>query len=143
MISTDSSLFVAPPHLPGVRCRPLCLARPWVGGIIFMLDSTSSKKQLNRVRAQLLQVLKEPVMRSLPIVVLANKNDLENAMCPHKICNALRMNRITDRPWTLFSASMHKATVTAIASSTNTPTRTNKFTGVQEPFAWLSSIGTS
>lgn len=47
-------------------------------------------------------------MVKAPILVLANKQDLENAMPPDEISEILNLGKIKERPWAIFKCSAVK-----------------------------------
>ena len=51
-------------------------------------------------RSELDQILQhEHVRSSVPLLVLANKQDLEGAMPPAELAQGLQLDNIQDRPW--------------------------------------------
>ena len=68
-----------------------------------MVDS-SDFERLAESRQELFAILEEPELRGVPIVIIANKQDLPMAMSPDKLIDALKLRRLVGRPWHLQGA---------------------------------------
>eukprot|EP01094_Clydonella_sp_ATCC50884_P023064 TRINITY_DN5431_c0_g3_i1.p1 TRINITY_DN5431_c0_g3~~TRINITY_DN5431_c0_g3_i1.p1 ORF type:complete len:187 (+),score=58.66 TRINITY_DN5431_c0_g3_i1:111-671(+) len=88
-------------------------------GLAFVLDA-NDRERLEEAREELFQILREQDLRSVPLVIFANKQDLENAMAVEEVHGALRVEEI--------SASRHVHVIGCCATSGN---------GVQEGLEWL------
>jgi small GTP-binding protein len=88
-------------------------------GIVFVVDSTD-RQRIGLCAEQLNAVLGEDELRNLPLVIMANKQDLESAMKPDEISRSLQLTNMKDRQWAIF------------------PTSGLVGTQVKEAFAWLS-----
>ncbi|DBA74648.1 hypothetical protein WJX82_006477 [Trebouxia sp. C0006] len=67
-------------------------------GFVFVIDS-SDRKRLQETADELAQLLQEDKMQGVPLVVLANKQDLINALRAAEIADSLSLPAIRDRPW--------------------------------------------
>ena len=54
---------------------------------------------------ELQALIEEEKLHAIPILILANKQDLINAMTPEEITGALQLNNIRDRPWQIQACS--------------------------------------
>ena len=64
-------------------------------------------------------MLQEEELKGAPVLILANKQDLPNAMNELEICNGLGLTEIKNRKWSLFKVSAVQGT------------------GLNEAFEWL------
>ena len=90
-----------------------------INGIVFVVDS-ADKERINLCNSELHALLKEEELKGVPVIILANKQDLESAMKPEEISHKLELPSIKDRPWTIM------------------PTSALKGDGVTSAFEWLS-----
>ena len=68
-------------------------------GLIYVVDS-SDKERISESKDELFWILDSDDMENVPVVVLANKQDIPNAYKPHEVCEKLGMNSIKrDRKW--------------------------------------------
>ncbi|XP_068440691.1 ADP-ribosylation factor-like protein 14 [Clinocottus analis] len=68
-------------------------------GLLFVVDSWDQKR-LDEARKELHRILKFESLRGIPLVVLANKQDLQAALSPEELCRALDLRRVCEgRPW--------------------------------------------
>ncbi|XP_030633885.1 ADP-ribosylation factor-like protein 14 [Chanos chanos] len=68
-------------------------------GLVFAVDS-QDEKRLEEARRELERVLESDCLKGLPLVVLANKQDLPGAACPEDITKALNLRVLCgDRNW--------------------------------------------
>ncbi|KAL3795580.1 hypothetical protein ACHAWO_001575 [Cyclotella atomus] len=68
--------------------------------LIFVVDS-SDQIRMEETSTELKQLLNEEKLSGVPLLVLANKQDLLNAISPEEISEELNLANITDRPWTI------------------------------------------
>ena len=61
-----------------------------------MVDS-NDRSRLQEAREELLTVLGDDEMRGVPVVVLANKQDLPNAMSPAEIIDGLHLRKLSNK----------------------------------------------
>ncbi|KAA8910941.1 hypothetical protein TRICI_003952 [Trichomonascus ciferrii] len=74
--------------------------REWwqsVEGLIFVVDST--EQNFEETQAELQYRLQDDKLASAPLLVLANKQDLPNALPTTKLTQILELDLIKDRPW--------------------------------------------
>ena len=88
-------------------------------GVVFVIDS-SDRERIDLCADQLSGLLNEEELRGVPIVIMANKQDLSNAMKAEEISQRLSLSTIKDRAWTIIPASALKGE------------------GIKESFQWLS-----
>ncbi|XP_038548162.1 ADP-ribosylation factor-like protein 14 [Micropterus salmoides] len=68
-------------------------------GLVFVVDSRDEKR-LDEACKELRRVLKYESLRGVPLVVLANKQDLQGALSPEALCLKLELRRVCEgRPW--------------------------------------------
>eukprot|EP01090_Pellita_catalonica_P018377 TRINITY_DN5913_c0_g1_i1.p1 TRINITY_DN5913_c0_g1~~TRINITY_DN5913_c0_g1_i1.p1 ORF type:complete len:183 (-),score=39.27 TRINITY_DN5913_c0_g1_i1:50-598(-) len=67
-------------------------------GIIFVVDSADTER-LQEARDELHKTLKSDLLQNVPLLVLANKQDLERSRTPAQITQALGLSSIRDRKW--------------------------------------------
>ncbi|CAF1006948.1 unnamed protein product [Adineta ricciae] len=62
-------------------------------GLIFVIDSCDAER-MNEAREELHGILSSPAMSNIPVVILANKQDLSTALKPADIIEKLNMNSL-------------------------------------------------
>ncbi|NWS26848.1 ARL14 protein, partial [Polioptila caerulea] len=68
-------------------------------GLLYVVDS-SDKRRLEEARRELELILKNESIRNVPVVVLANKQDLPGALNAEEVTRRLRMKKhCSDRNW--------------------------------------------
>ncbi|XP_073345756.1 ADP-ribosylation factor-like protein 14 [Pagrus major] len=68
-------------------------------GLVFVVDSWDQKR-LDEARKELHRVLRYESLRGVPLVVLANKQDLQGALSPEALCLKLDLRRVCEgRAW--------------------------------------------
>ncbi|CAN9511456.1 unnamed protein product [Ophioblennius macclurei] len=68
-------------------------------GLVFVVDSCDQRR-LDEARKELSRVLRYESLRGVPLVVLANKQDLPGALNPEELCVKLDLMRLCDnRGW--------------------------------------------
>ncbi len=53
------------------------------------------------------ELLEEEKLRSIPLLIFANKQDLNNAATASEITDGLSLHKIRDRPWQIQGCSGH------------------------------------
>ncbi|GAW05781.1 Arl8a protein [Lentinula edodes] len=76
-----------------------------VDAIVFVVDS-SDREKFNAARFELHQLLSQPSLVGVPLLVLGNKNDLEDHAPIKEIIPAFQLDKISDRPVSCYSCSM-------------------------------------
>lgn len=66
--------------------------------VIFVVDS-ADKERIEIARQELELMLQEEELQKVPVLVLANKQDLPNALNDQEICNGLGLTNIKNRSW--------------------------------------------
>ncbi|XP_069323052.1 ADP-ribosylation factor-like protein 11 [Eulemur rufifrons] len=72
--------------------------------LVYVLDSTDEAR-LPEAAAELTEVLGDPNMAGVPFLVLANKQEVPDALSPLEIGNRLGLERFQDRSWELRACS--------------------------------------
>ena len=67
-------------------------------GLVLCVDS-ADRERMGEVSEYLTAVLGHEVCDGVPLLVLANKQDLDSAMSPKEVEGALRMDKLKGRPW--------------------------------------------
>ncbi|KAM9853756.1 ADP-ribosylation factor-like protein 14 [Aulostomus maculatus] len=68
-------------------------------GLVFVVDS-SDQRRLDESRKTLHKILRFEALRGVPLVVLANKQDLHGALSPDALCTRLDLKRVCEgRAW--------------------------------------------
>lgn len=67
-------------------------------GLIFVVDS-SDRERVNEAREELSWILESDEMQGVPMVILANKQDLPQAYSPADLASKLGLNSVRDRKW--------------------------------------------
>ncbi|XP_059187316.1 ADP-ribosylation factor-like protein 14 isoform X2 [Centropristis striata] len=68
-------------------------------GLVFVVDSWDQRRQ-EEARKELHRVLRYECLRGVPLVVLANKQDLQGALSPETLCLTLDLRRVCGgRAW--------------------------------------------
>ena len=84
-------------------------------GIIFVVDSTESgEERLEECKEALSLFIGEDLLRGCTLLVLANKQDLPDAMSIEEISEKLGLDSIQDRRW-------RKYQISSVSSSFNDP----------------------
>ncbi|GMT36188.1 hypothetical protein PFISCL1PPCAC_27485, partial [Pristionchus fissidentatus] len=66
--------------------------------LIYVIDSVD-RKRLDESKTELMDLLDEDKLRGIPVLVLANKQDLFVAMKAAEIAETLQLTEMRDRPW--------------------------------------------
>ncbi|XP_074938014.1 ADP-ribosylation factor-like protein 11 [Phalacrocorax aristotelis] len=74
--------------------------------LIFVLDSTDTAR-LPEAAAVLEEVLSHPSMAGVPILLLANKQDVPGALAPAELGERLQWGQLVGRRWVLRGCSAH------------------------------------
>ncbi|KAJ3192823.1 ADP-ribosylation factor protein 3 [Irineochytrium annulatum] len=88
---------------------------------IYVIDS-SDKRRLEETGMELNQLLEEAKLANVPVLVFANKQDLQSALPGDEIAIGLNLNSIRDRKW-------HIRPCSAVSGE-----------GVSEGMEWVSSL---
>ena len=70
-------------------------------GIAFVIDSTD-KERLDLAKQELFILINEEELQGVPIVILANKQDIEGALSDIEISERMGLSEIKNRPWAIF-----------------------------------------
>ncbi|XP_012935259.1 ADP-ribosylation factor [Aplysia californica] len=67
-------------------------------GLLFIVDSADTAR-MSEAREELFGIIKSPEMYRVPVVVVANKQDLPGALTTSQIADQLGLTDVTDRKW--------------------------------------------
>ncbi|NXS94743.1 ARL11 protein, partial [Jacana jacana] len=74
--------------------------------LVFVLDSTDTAR-LPEAAAALEEVLSYPSMTGVPVLLLANKQEVPGALSPAELGERLQVGRLVERRWMLRGCSAH------------------------------------
>ena len=72
--------------------------------LIYVVDSADEARVME-VKENLTELLSEELLNGVPLLVFANKQDLDLALEAPEIMNTLELNNITDRTWNIQACS--------------------------------------
>ena len=72
--------------------------------LIYVIDS-ADKKRVEETGEELSRLLEEDQMNGVPLLVLANKQDLANALSAKDVAEGLNLFSTRDRPWQIQTCS--------------------------------------
>lgn len=72
--------------------------------MVFVVDS-SDEDRLKECVEELTQLLTEEALQKVPLLVYANKQDLDLAMEPDEVLEALKLTEIQGRMWNIQACS--------------------------------------
>lgn len=75
-----------------------------VNGLIFVVDS-NDRERLHEARDELARLLDESSLQGVPLLVLANKQDLDNAISMNELTYELNLRNIRGREWFIQACS--------------------------------------
>uniref|UniRef100_UPI00398F0428 ADP-ribosylation factor-like protein 1 n=1 Tax=Pristiophorus japonicus TaxID=55135 RepID=UPI00398F0428 len=75
--------------------------------VIYVVDSCD-KDRMGISKSELVAMLEEEELKKAVLVVFANKQDMELAMTPTEVANALGLPAMKDRKWQIFKTSATK-----------------------------------
>ena len=90
-------------------------------GLVYVIDSTN-QKNLDQAGEALINLLTEPQLESLPLLIMVNKIDVEGALSQKAVSKRLHLDDINDRFFTIYETSA----------------KTGK--GILEALEWISAI---
>ncbi|PVU84941.1 hypothetical protein BB559_007289 [Furculomyces boomerangus] len=80
-----------------------------VNAIVFVVDSADHAK-IDQARAELWSLLEKPQLYNIPVLVLGNKNDLDEALTAEELIDAINLKNITNRDMACYSISAKNQT---------------------------------
>mmetsp|Transcript_3032 Transcript_3032/g.4632 ORF Transcript_3032/g.4632 Transcript_3032/m.4632 type:complete len:186 (+) Transcript_3032:96-653(+) len=72
--------------------------------LIYVIDS-ADRRRMEETGVELRQLLDEDRLQNTPLLIMANKQDLMNALAPGEITDELGLNDIRDRVWSILPCS--------------------------------------
>lgn len=67
-------------------------------GLVYVVDS-ADRERIEESREELFSILESDEMRDVPVVVMANKQDLPTAMSTSQIADRLCLGKLSNRKW--------------------------------------------
>ncbi|XP_060067569.1 uncharacterized protein LOC132547784 [Ylistrum balloti] len=67
-------------------------------GLVYVVDS-NDRERIDEAREELFSILNDDEMRGVPVVVLANKQDLPHAMNTAEVADKMCLTKLTGRKW--------------------------------------------
>ena len=67
-------------------------------GLLYVVDSNDAQR-FDEAKGELSWILQDDEMRGVPVVILANKQDLPHARSPSEVAEALGIHNVRDREW--------------------------------------------
>ncbi|KAJ2760359.1 ADP-ribosylation factor-like protein 8B [Coemansia sp. BCRC 34490] len=105
-----------------------------VNAIVFVIDAADHAK-LDQARAELWSLVEKPALANIPVLVLGNKNDLDEALTVDQLIEAMNLQAITSCEVACYSISAKNQVNIDItlkwlikhssSASTSTPTQTS------------------
>jgi len=77
---------------------------PNTNAIIYVIDS-SDKERIETSKQELMLMIEEEELKGVPVLILANKQDLLGAMSEAEISEYMGLTNIKSRPWAIFKCS--------------------------------------
>ncbi len=71
---------------------------------IYVIDSTD-RRRMEETNVELQKLLDEEKLANVPLLVMANKQDLLNALSPDEISAELGLNKMRERTWQILPCS--------------------------------------
>ena len=72
--------------------------------VVYVIDS-ADRKRIEETGLELADLLEEDKLSGVPVIVLANKQDLVTALSPNEVADGLNLYSIRDRPWQIQACS--------------------------------------
>lgn len=72
--------------------------------IIYVVDS-ADKERVGIAKNELVSMLAEEELVNVPLLVFANKQDIPGSLTAAEVSEALHLDALKDRPWSIFKAS--------------------------------------
>ena len=72
--------------------------------LIYVVDS-ADEGRMTELKGNLEELLAEEQLANVPLLVFANKQDLDLALGADEVCEALELNNISDRTWNIQACS--------------------------------------
>lgn len=80
------------------------------GAIVYVIDSSESEESIHMSKKELHRLLSKPALQTIPLLVVANKNDLENARDVNQIIKILDLEKLKNRVLSCYSISAKNGT---------------------------------
>jgi len=79
---------------------------PNTSAVIYVVDSVD-KERIATAKQELMLILEEEELKGVPVMILANKQDLTDAMSETEISENLGLTSIKSRQWSIFKCSAY------------------------------------
>lgn len=73
-------------------------------GLVYVVDSADDVR-LSECAGELQSLLEEPLLAKVPVLVFANKQDLQFALEAEQVMETLKLDQIQDRPYNIQACS--------------------------------------
>ena len=73
-------------------------------GIIFVIDC-NDKKRFGKANKGLLEIIKDEKLKNLPLLIIGNKQDLNEAISPNELTKYLEYEKIINNKWLIQGSS--------------------------------------
>ncbi|CAD7704014.1 unnamed protein product, partial [Ostreobium quekettii] len=77
--------------------------------MIYVIDS-SDRKRIGECCTELANLLEDDKLQGVPLLVMANKQDLINSLLADEVADALSLHLVRDRPWQIQGCSAKEGT---------------------------------
>ncbi|KRX03342.1 P-loop containing nucleoside triphosphate hydrolase [Pseudocohnilembus persalinus] len=77
---------------------------PQTNAVIYVIDSTDTER-LDQTKEELLQLFEEEELKGVPLMILANKQDIKGALSEEDVTERMGLTNIKNRQWALFKCS--------------------------------------
>ena len=72
--------------------------------LIYVVDS-ADEMRANEVKSNFDELMEEEQLKNVPVLVFANKQDMETALSAEEVLEALELTNLTDRNWNIQACS--------------------------------------
>lgn len=76
-------------------------------GLIYVVDSYD-RERISESREELFGIFDNDEMRGVPVVVIANKQDIPNALSTSEVADLMSLHKLTSRKWHIQAACATK-----------------------------------
>ncbi len=80
-----------------------------VSAIVYVLDAAADAQTLETAKKELHELISKPSLEKIPLLVLANKNDIPNALNSKQIIDKMDLTSIAGREVSCYSISAKNA----------------------------------
>ncbi len=88
----------------GLSQRPLYRHYFQNTDVVILVVDSNDRERISESKDEFWRLLSEDELKSAMFLVMANKQDLPNAMSVEEVTEKLELNKITDRVWRKYSS---------------------------------------